>query len=108
MLPATLSEGGLITGAAYAAKAGRAGLRDPREGVLRVADVLADRRDRLIRDERHPGCGRRVPCAPGVAYSDVDTLPAIVPRYSPVARFATPLVFAVPVLPAKRPVPPVI
>jgi len=30
----------------------------------------------------------------------------MVPLYSPVARFATPLVFAMPVAPAKRPVPP--
>jgi len=44
-----------------------------------------------------------------VAYADtaLDTLPTIVPLYSPVARFATPLVFAMPVAPAKRPVPPV-
>jgi hypothetical protein len=44
------------------------------------------------------------------SYSEagLDTLPVMVPVYSPVARFARPLVVSVPSAPAKRPVPPVI
>src|SRR5436190_11460970 len=45
----TPSAGTLIAGVAYAAKAGRAVLRDPHEGLLRAADVLADRTERRRR-----------------------------------------------------------
>src|SRR5436305_587133 len=74
MLPTTSSARSVVAGAAYAAKAGRAVLRDPREGVLRVADVLADRRERRRRpfayeaDEDwhhslHSLCGLSWPCS---------------------------------------------
>jgi hypothetical protein len=74
MLPTTPSAGNVVAGATYAAKAGRAVLRDPREGVLRVADVLADRRERRRRPfayeadadwhrSLHSLCGLSWPCS---------------------------------------------
>src|SRR4051794_2663211 len=62
------------------------------------------------RDERAGVLGDTYQCVQRRPYADAgaDTPPESVPWYSPVARFATPLVFAMPVAPAKRPVPPVI
>src|SRR5262249_21599482 len=98
-------------------------LRAVRAGARagRAAPRCGDGRSRVSRcDPRHrprSAVGRaardgaeRIPRALEVTYADagLDTLPEIVPVYSPVARFATPLVPAVPPAPAKRPVPPVI
>src|SRR3954462_9212137 len=45
----TLTPERFRAGAVYTARAMRAGLRDPREGLLRVPDVLADQRERRRR-----------------------------------------------------------
>src|SRR5215218_2869224 len=79
---------------------------DESGGEARIDTFRASRLPRRARGDLGAHVSVRATWA--YAAAGVETLPESVPLYSPVDRFATPLVFAMPLAPAKRPVPPVI